>query len=65
MTFPDYRPTATAPPTSKCSLTVPISCDPVDDATTAHTDYDLGPLTVDGLDHYVIVDSDSRRFHVR
>lgn len=65
MTLPAYRPIATALPTSECSSSAPISCDLVDDTMTAHTDYDLGPLTVDGLDHYVVIDSDTERFYVR
>lgn len=65
MTLPDYRPIATALPTSECSSSAPISCDPVDDTMTTHTDYDLRPLLVDGLDHYVVVDNDAERFSVR
>jgi hypothetical protein len=49
---PTPSPVAAAPPTAA-------------DPNPSHTDYDLHPLTVRNLDHYIEHDHAGERFHVR
>lgn len=61
------RPSAPPMPTS---TPVPEPADPVldgvDEALPPHADYNLHPLTVNSLEHYVApVEENGERFHVR
>ncbi|MEO8998819.1 MAG: hypothetical protein ABI227_14715 [Rhodanobacter sp.] len=53
------KPTTTSAPT-------PINAAPTDadDKRTEHTDYNLHPLAVHSLEHYVIHDDEDERFRV-
>jgi hypothetical protein len=65
MMFPANRPIA--PPMSTTAFMPPAddACDAANDAVTPpHADYNLRPLVVDSLDHYVIRLDEYERFHV-
>ena len=65
MTLPGNRPPRPSTPvivsTPLSSTSEPVT---VDDNSASHADYDLRPLGVRSLDHYVEYDDDER-FHVR
>jgi hypothetical protein len=65
MMLPGNRPSTPLTPatasTPRPEIAVPID---VDGNNSSHADYDLNPLTVYGLDHYVERDDDER-FHIR
>ena len=56
MTHPDNRPPAPSAPAIPMVATAP-------DDNPPHADYNLNPLEVNGLDHYV-KHEDDERFHV-
>ncbi|HEY8329426.1 MAG TPA: hypothetical protein VIO59_13410 [Rhodanobacter sp.] len=64
MMLPTNRPIA--PPMSTAAFMPPAvdAYDAVDDTVTPHADYNLRPLVVDSLDHYVIRLDEYERFHV-
>lgn len=69
MLFPTNRafvtermPSPTGPTPSPVAAAAPAA---PDDPCPSHTDYDLHPLTVRNLDHYIEHDLADERFHVR
>ena len=65
MMFPANRPIA--PPMSTTAFMPPAddACDAVNDTVTPpHADYNLRPLVVDSLDHYIIHLDEFERFRV-
>lgn len=64
MMLPNSRPSvSSAPMLAPISPAVVLPTD--DNAHPLHTDYDLQPLRVDGLDHYAVLDDQKERFSVR
>jgi hypothetical protein len=68
MLFPTNRafviertPSSTVPTPSPVAAAAPAAVDPC----PSHTDYDLHPLTVRNLDHYIEHDLADERFHIR
>ena len=57
----ERMPPATVPTPSPVAAAAPTAVDP----GPSHTDYDLHPLTVRNLDHYIEHDLADERFHVR
>lgn len=47
------------------SATVANARDEVDDNRPMHADYNLQPLPVHSLDHYVVRAEEAERFHIR
>lgn len=58
---PPVLPMQTTPATPEPVFPAPAR---VDDILPVHADYDLHPLVVHSLDHYVIVDDEVKRFYV-
>lgn len=58
---PPVLPMQTTPPTPEPVVPAPAS---VDEIFPVHADYNLHPLIVHSLDHYVIVDGEGERFYV-
>lgn len=52
-------------PAAPYALVPPIVVPGEDSEAPAHTDYDLRPLTVLSLGHYVAEDEETERFHIR
>lgn len=63
---PTNRPVA--PPTPTTAFALPADDTPnaiaIQDPMAPHADYNLRPLVVDSLDHYVIRLDEDERFHV-
>jgi hypothetical protein len=57
----ERMPPATVPTPLPVAAVAPVAVDP----GPSHTDYDLHPLTVRNLDHYIEHDHAGERFHVR
>jgi hypothetical protein len=65
MMLPGNRPTTSSTPVIvQMPLPTPPATATVDDDSTAHADYNLRPLEVRSLDHYMEHDDDER-FHIR
>ncbi|OOG61680.1 hypothetical protein B0E46_15455 [Rhodanobacter sp. B04] len=65
MMLPDTRPAMPPTPTFiPTPSTTPPASATVDDDSMSHADYNLRPLEVHRLDHYVEYDDDER-FHIR
>jgi len=68
MTLPN-RPQNTAPPGTSSNVTLSSQLTPdeitaIVDAERQHVDYDLHPLKVQGLDHYIENPTGDERFHI-
>ncbi len=59
---PPVPPTQATPPTPELLVSASASGDEI---LPPHADYNLHPLRVQSLDHYVIVDDKGERFYVR
>ncbi|MFZ0870571.1 MAG: hypothetical protein WAM90_07560 [Rhodanobacter sp.] len=57
----ERMPPSTVPTPPRVAAAAPPTVDPC----PSHTDYDLHPLTVRNLDHYIEHDLADERFHVR
>lgn len=64
MMLPTNRPIAPPMPTPAFTLPADDTRDAVHAPVTPHADYNLRPLAVDSLDHYVIRLDENERFHV-
>lgn len=65
MMFPSHRPSdSPAPAVASKPSSVILSVDD-DSDSQPHTDYDLHPLLVNGLDHYAVLNDQKERFSVR
>jgi len=65
MMLPTYRPIAPPMPTNAFALPADDTRDDAaHDLLTPHADYNLRPLAVGSLDHYVIRLDEDERFHV-
>ncbi len=64
MMLPTYRPIAPPMPTNAFTLPADDTRDATHDPLTPHADYNLRPLAVGSLDHYVIRLDEDERFHV-
>ena len=64
MIIPSYRPIAPPMPTTAFTVPADDTRDAAHGPLTPHADYNLRPLAVDSLDHYVIRLDEDERFHV-
>jgi len=69
MLFPSQRPSIKQIPPETAARPPPVTDTTTDthavDKHLSHTDYDLHPLTVSNLDHYIEHDHKNERFQVR
>lgn len=59
---PPVLPMQTIPPMPESVIFAPAS---IDEILPMHVDYNLHPLLVHSLDHYVIVEDKGERFYIR
>lgn len=65
MMHPQTHPTSPTSPTTAPAWEPSLAADGGDETPMTHSDYNLHPLLVHGLEHYVISAGEDERFFVR
>jgi hypothetical protein len=65
MMLPNTLSSKSLMPAAMAAATATMTPDEVGGDSRAHADYNLQPLLVKSLDHYVIPTDENERFHIR